>query len=43
MAACGVIAAATGVMMFAGRSDKDIKAKASARPADGSEEAHTGV
>lgn len=30
VAACGVIAAATGVMMFAGRSDKDIKAKASA-------------
>ena len=25
VAACGVIAAATGVMMFAGRSDKDIK------------------
>ena len=31
VAACGVIAAVTGVMMFAGRSDKDIKAKA---PAD---------
>lgn len=30
VAACGVIAAATGVMMFAGRSDKDIKAKAAA-------------
>lgn len=25
VAACGVIAAATGVMMFAGRSDRDIK------------------
>ena len=25
VAACGVIAAATGVMMFAGKSDKDIK------------------
>lgn len=30
VAACGVIAAATGVMMFAGRSDKDIKAKSAA-------------
>lgn len=30
VAACGVIATVTGVMMFAGRSDKDIKAKASA-------------
>lgn len=25
VAACGVIATVTGVMMFAGRSDKDIK------------------
>lgn len=30
VAACGVIAAATGVMMFAGRSDRDIKAKSAA-------------
>lgn len=30
VAACGVFAAATGVMMFAGRSDKDIKAKSAA-------------
>lgn len=30
VAACGVFAAATGVMMFAGRSDRDIKAKAAA-------------
>lgn len=30
VAACGVIAAATGIMMFAGRSDKDIKAKSAA-------------
>lgn len=30
VAACGVFAAATGVMMFAGRSDRDIKAKSAA-------------
>lgn len=30
VAACGVIATVTGVMMFAGRSDKDIKAKSAA-------------
>lgn len=30
VAACGVIAAATGVMMFAGRSDKDIDIKVGA-------------
>lgn len=39
VAACGVIAAATGVMMFAGRSDKDIKAKASADQQMADEEA----
>lgn len=39
VAACGVIAAATGVMMFAGRSDKDIKAKAAADQQMADEEA----
>lgn len=39
VAACGVIAAATGVMMFAGRSDKDIKAKSAADQQMADEEA----
>ena len=39
VAACGVIATVTGVMMFAGRSDKDIKAKASADQQMADEEA----
>ncbi len=34
VAACGVIAAVTGVMMFAGRSDKDIKVGAGQQTAD---------
>lgn len=34
VAACGVIATATGVMMFAGRSDKDIKVGAGQQTAD---------
>lgn len=39
VAACGVIAATTGVMMFAGRSDKDIKAKSAADQQMADEEA----
>lgn len=39
VAACGVIAAATGVMMFAGRSDRDIKAKSAADQQMADEEA----
>lgn len=39
VAACGVIAAATGVMMFAGRSNKDIKAKSAADQQMADEEA----
>ena len=39
VAACGVIAAATGVMMFAGKSDKDIKAKSAADQQMADEEA----
>ena len=34
VAACGVIATVTGVMMFAGRSDKDIKVGAGQQTAD---------
>ena len=34
VAACGVIATVTGVMMFAGRSDKDIKVGAGQQAAD---------
>lgn len=34
VAACGVIAAATGVMMFAGKSDKDIKVGAGQQTAN---------
>lgn len=39
VAACGVIAAATGIMMFAGRSDKDIKAESAADQQMADEEA----
>lgn len=39
VAACGVIATVTCVMMFAGKSDKDIKAKAAADQQTANEEA----